>query len=396
MKRQSTWLARAIVLCIATTLLCGCARVTGLFDRSSSNSVKPNPLPTLTGSFQPRTVWAQSVNDGARSHYLKLVPAVLGNRLFVADFRGNLSAHRLDTGETVWSERTRLPISGGPGAGEGLVVAGTEEGEIAAFSAADGKSQWKVQLTSEILAAPQIAEGVVVVRTVDGRLYGLQASNGKTIWIYDRSVPTLSLRGTSAPALSDGLAVGGFDSGRIVAVGLTDGREVWEARVSVPSGRTELQRLVDVDAEPVIADGVTYAVTFQGRLVALDARTGEALWRREMSSHSGIALDERRIFVSDTEGVIWGLSRDTSSTLWRQEKLKGRRLGAPATYRGYLLVGDFEGYVHWLDAATGEILGRVRVGDDEVLVRPVVAGDVVYVLGNGGDLAALSAPARGR
>lgn len=370
--------------------------MTGLFNRSDDITTPPSPLPKLAASLEIRTLWSRSVTSGARSHYLKLVPAPAQDRIFVAGFRGELSAQSLDNGDTLWSTRTRLRISGGPGQGEGLVVVGTEEGEVAAYAAADGKSLWKAQLTSEVLAPPQISDGVVVARTVDGRLFGLRVSNGEVMWVYDRSVPSLSLRGTSAPALGEGLAICGFDSGRIVAVGLQDGNEVWEARASIPSGRTELQRLVDVDAEPVIADGVTYAVTFQGRLAAIDLASGDTLWRREMSSHSGLALDERRVFVSDTEGIIWAVSRDTSATLWRQESLKGREIGVPAIYKGYLLVGDFEGYVHWLDAANGEILGRVQVDGEGVFVRPVIADDAVYVLGSGGVLAALSAPARKR
>ena len=374
-------------------VLTGCAQVSGLLNRTKDNAIPPNPLPTLRIPFEIRTLWSHAVTDGARTHHLKLVPAIGENRVFVAGFRGKLNALALDSGRRLWSVNTQFRISGGTGYGEGLVVVGTEEGEVVAFSDVDGKLAWKSQLTSEILAPPQVADGIAVVRTTDGRLFGLHMKNGEALWVYDSPVPSLSLRGTSAPALNRYLAICGFDSGRVVAVGLKDGREIWEARASIPVGRTELQRMVDVDAEPVIADGVVYTVTYQGRLAAIDLDTGNILWRRDMSSHSGLTLDEQRIFVSDTEDFIWALSRETGATLWRQEKLRGRKVGAPAVFQKHILIGDSEGYVHWIDTATGEIVGRTHVDEKGIFVRPVVAGDTVIVLGNGGQLAALVPPA---
>ena len=369
----------------------GCAKIRGITG-SDDNATPPSPLPSIATPLAIQTRWSRTPTGGARSLYLKLVPAVSEKRIFVAGFRGELSALDLKSGEEIWSKDTKLKISGGPGYGEGLVLVGTEEGEVAAFKALDGAKVWQTRVSSEVLAAPQADRRIVVVRTVDGKVFGLRADDGKATWVYDRSVPALSLRGTSAPVLTGNAAIAGFDSGRIVSIGIDDGRELWESRVSAPTGRTELQRLVDIDAEPVVQDDVLYVVTYQGRVVAMDRDSGDILWRREMSSHSGLAVDHQRVYVTDTEGVIWAVSRDTAATLWRQEKLAARRLGTPAVFQDYLLLGDFEGYVHWISTETGELRGRARIDDDGVLVRPVVVGDVVYVLGNGGTLAALQLP----
>lgn len=375
---------------LSLVLLSGCAKVTDLFG--SDNSTPPSPLPNIASPLEVKTRWSREVGGGARALYLKLVPAVSRERIFVAGYRGELTAMDRATGQEIWSVGTKLRISGGPGYGDGLVLVGTEEGEVAAFKETDGSPAWKAHVSSEVLAAPQVARGMVVARTVDGKVFGLRVADGATAWVYDRAVPALTLRGTSAPVLSADIAICGFDSGRIVAIGIDDGREIWEGRAGVPTGRSELQRLVDVDAEPVIAQGVVYVVTFQGRVAALDIGSGDTLWRREMSSYSGLAVDDHRLYITDTEGVVWALSRDTSASVWRQEALRARGLGPPAVYRGYILVGDFEGYVHWLSSETGDVVGRARVGDDAVRVRPVVVGDTVYVLGSGGALAALTLP----
>ncbi|MGK0168627.1 MAG: outer membrane protein assembly factor BamB [Gammaproteobacteria bacterium] len=375
----------------ALIALAGCTRVNSILGRDD-NSQTPSPLPTITNPINVQTLWSKSATRGARSHYLKLVPAVSETHIFAAGFRGELTALDLLTGDERWAVDTGLAISGGLGQGDGIVLLGTEEGEVAAYDAQNGDHLWTAKVSSEVLAAPQIAQDMVVVRTIDGKVFGLRASDGSAAWAYDRNVPTLSLRGTSPPVVHGGLAISGFDGGRLVALNISDGSTDWETRITVPSGRTDLQRIVDVDAEPVVRDGVVYAVTFQGRVVAVDITTGKTVWRRNMSSHSGLAAGEAQLFVADAEDTVWSLSRDTSSSLWRQEKLKARKLGPPAIFKDYVLLGDFEGYVHWLSASTGEILGRVQVDDDQILVKPIVVGDIVYVLGNGGTLAAYTLP----
>jgi len=240
-----------------------------------------------------------------------------------------------------------------------------------------------------VLAAPRAAEGVVVIYSIDGKVHGLSAENGETLWTYDRGVPALTLRGASSPALAPGVAVVGFDSGRVVALSLHGGQPLWETRVALPSGRSELERMVDIDGDLLIADNTVYVVTFQGRTAALDLDTGAILWRRDMSSHEGMGLDDQALYVTDDRSHVWALDRDSSSSIWKQDRLEGRALTSPASFDQYVIVGDFDGYVHWLSRDDGQFMARTRVDSSGIITAPVAAGDLVYVFGRSGKLAAL-------
>ncbi|HSS65607.1 MAG TPA: outer membrane protein assembly factor BamB, partial [Gammaproteobacteria bacterium] len=276
-----------------------------------------------------------------------------------------------------------------PGGGEGLVLVGSSDGEVVALSAETGEERWRTRVTSEVLAPPVGANGVVVTRTADGKLFGLSVSDGSQLWVYDRSVPVLTLRGTSMPVLVSGAAVSGFDSGQLAAVSLENGQTLWESRIATPRGRSELERLVDIDADPLVADGVVYAVTFQGRIAALDLFSGNLIWQRDMSSYAGLGLHNEIIYVTDADSFVWALDRRNSASLWRQDKLKGRQLTAPLGFERYVVVGDFEGYVHWLSREDGRMLARVRVDRSGILAAPVAYRDIVFIYGKGGTLTAL-------
>jgi outer membrane protein assembly factor BamB len=207
--------------------------------------------------------------------------------------------------------------------------------------------------------------------------------------VYDRSVPILTLRGTSMPVLVSGAAVSGFDSGQLVAISLENGQTLWEQRIAVPRGRSELERLVDIDADPLVADAVVYAVTFQGRIAALELFSGNVIWQREMSSYAGLGVQDEIIYVTDSDSFVWALDRRNSASLWRQDKLKWRQLTAPLGVGRYVVVGDFEGYVHWLSREDGRMLARVRVDSSGILASPVAYRDIVFIYGRGGTLTAL-------
>jgi outer membrane protein assembly factor BamB len=270
-----------------------------------------------------------------------------------------------------------------------LVLVGTDEGQVVALQAADGEEAWRARASSEILAVPQGAEGVVVVRTIDGRFVGLDTNTGEQLWIYTYTVPALTLRGTAAPLLAQGVAITGLDTGKLLVLSLQDGTPVWEKRIAPPQGRTELERLVDIDAEPRVVDSVLYIVTYQGNVTAIDLRNGNTLWSRDFSSYSGLDVDTQQVYITDDNDTVWALDRRNGGTLWKQTALNRRSLSTPVTVDGsYVVVGDFEGYLHWLDATDGSLVGRVRADKEGIAAAPVFRNNTLYVLSNGGTLSA--------
>ena len=368
--------------------LCGCGAVADYFA-GDDNVEPPAELVEFEPEFQPRVVWSRRVGTGPRRQYLKLRPAVAGETVYAAGRKGDVSAFRAENGERVWETSAKAAISGGPGVGGGQVVVGTTDGEIIALEAESGALLWRTQLSSEVLSGPLSADGVVVARTTDGKLYGLSAADGSRIWVYDQAVPVLSLRGTSNPILAGDTVVAGFDSGRMVALTLRRGQPLWEQRVATPAGRSELERLVDIDADPVVYRDAVYAATFQGQIAAFDLGTGSLLWRRDMSAHAGLAADRRHLYVSDESSHVWALDRRTSASVWRQKKLQARRVSGPLAFGEYVIVGDLDGYVHWLRRDDGQFVARLRVAGNGIIAPPVANADTVFVYDRGGSLSAV-------
>lgn len=379
---------RSIALILTGLAITGCTALSNLLS-NEDNSLPPAPLPELQDALNVDTLWSERVGASAKDQHVMLVPVTDGERVFVSDHKGEVRALAATTGETLWRTRTKLPISGGTGFGSGYVLVGSSDGKVLALSAVDGAVQWQAEVSSEVLAAPGAADGIVVVRTVDGKLFGLNASNGARLWVYDRQVPALTLRGTSTPLMVANTVFIGLDSGRLAAVSITDGQPLWETAISVPRGRSELERMVDLDAQPIIVDDVIYVASFQGAIAAVDRFSGDVLWRRELSSYAGLGADQNHLYVTDEQSHLWAFDRYSHASLWRQDALQGRRLTAPVAFRDYVVTADFEGYLHWLRRSDGKLVGRTRIDRKGVIAPPIIAADTLYVYGQGGTLAAL-------
>ena len=376
-------------LLLVASLLSGCGLTNELLGRDIDNSAPPAELTEITAPIEVHKIWSHNVGEGPQDLFLQLTTAVSDGQVFAVSRAGRVSAYDLSTGTRMWSTDTGRAIGGGPGVGSGVVVVGTREGRVLALSPDSGEILWKARVTSEVLSAPQAADGIVVVRTVDGKLIGLSATDGERLWIYDRGVPTLTLRGTSTPVIEDGVAVCGFDGGRLVAVSLQNGQLLWETRITLPRGSSELERMADIDGKLLVADHTVYVVSFQGRTAAVDLDTGTILWRREMSSHAGLGLDDNAVYVTDDQSHVWALDRESSASIWQQTALQLRQLTSPVRVGEFVIVGDFEGYVHWLRADDGTLVGRIRVDSDGIIATPSVSADTAFVYGRGGELAAL-------
>lgn len=387
--------ACALWLCTATVLGgCGIGKtVSDFMDFGEDAPAVPiTPLAEFEPLIEPERLWSVDTGSGEGEAYLGLQPAIGSERAYSAEYDGDVLAVGLENGRKLWSVDTDSPLSGGPGADGALVVVGNADGEVIALADSDGAQLWRTRVSSEVLAAPAIGDDIVVVRSGDSRLYGLDADSGRRRWVYDRQSPTLTLRGTSPPIIAAGLVVAGFDGGRVVALELDTGRPAWEFSVGLPSGRTDLDRMVDIDAEPVYLDGVVYVASFQGRVAAIDIFSGNLLWSRDISSYAGLATDGLLVYLSDDIGRIWALDARTGNSVWRQDDLGGRRPTAPGLLGGYLAVGDFEGYLHWLNASSGEFVARNRVGSVPMRAKPVTVEDRLLVYDTAGELAAYRVP----
>jgi outer membrane protein assembly factor BamB len=261
---------------------------------------------------------------------------------------------------------------------------------LIALDAETGEARWRSRVSSEVLSVPAGEAGVVVVRTIDDRVSGINTATGENRWDYSQSVPVLSLRGSSSPIVRNGRVILGFANGKMVGLALDSGKRIWETAIATARGRSELERVVDLDADPVLVEGVVYGAGFQSETAAVSEFTGVTLWKREISSYAGLDADWRQVYVTDAEDHVWALDANNGATLWQQKQLHARRLSAPAIVSfDTLVVGDLEGYLHWLATEDGRMLARNRVGSDAIRSKPVVVDGVVYVLSDSGRLAAL-------
>lgn len=383
-------LLRAFALATLVAVLASCQTTKDLILRESSNAIKPNQLEEFEARLKVAKLWSDRIGKGADEQYLKLTPVVFGERLFVADRYGHLVATTLATGKEEWDIHDKnVQYTGGPGGGDGLVLMGTGDGRVIAREVDSGKVRWVAKVSSEVLAAPTAADGVTVVRTGDGRLYGLNSSTGAEMWVYERTVPTLTLRGVAPPVIDEDVAMAGFDNGRFAAVNLKNGKMVWESPLATPTGRSDLERMVDVDAAPVIVGTMAYVSSFQGAVAALSISDGKILWTREVSSYEELSVGDDRVYVTDDKGSIWALDAKTGSSVWKQEALANRYVTAPIFFQGHVVVADFEGYVHWLDAKTGDFEFRERVTKERIIAPAISADGILLVYSTTGQLVAL-------
>ncbi len=376
MTRPHAFLALALLLALSA-----CSR-----DKSPE---KPAELVRFEATGRAERAWSAGVSGAAVEKRLGLGLALTGETVFAAGADGDVAAFNAKTGQRMWRTETKLRLTGGPGAGEGIVMAGGSHGDIVALDATDGAVKWKAQVNSEVLSAPAISEGVAALRLVDGRLVLLRLTDGSQVWSAEQQVPRLSLRGTGTAAIAGGIAVSGFDNGRVMALNVVDGSTAWELGVAPPTGRTELDRLVDIDSNVRIVGDEVYVVTYQGRVARILRETGQLSWSRDLSSHRGLAVDVDGVYIATSDGQVIKIGRSTGVELWKQDALSRRGLSAPAALGSHVAVGDLEGQVHFLDSATGAMVARIGIGGDRVVAAPVVFEDLAIFLDASGRITAL-------
>ncbi len=345
-------------------------------------------LKYLPGTLKVKQLWFRQSQSGHMLDEVQLEFILSQDKLIFVDLNGYITALSLANGRKQWAFAVapddqqgdgQILLSGGLAKGEGLMLFGTREGEVITLSLDDGREHWRAWVSSEIIAPPVIVGDTVVVHAYDGRIFGLNAADGERLWVYESTVPALSLRGNSMPMINDGQVIVGLASGKVVALSLREGKVIWEAVVAVPEGRSELERIVDIDGTPVIRDGVVYVAAYHGRVAAISAITGRVLWARDMSSYHGVAVDQDQVYVADDQDRLWALDRNSGAVLWRQDALEKRELTTPVLYGDMVFVADAAGYIHWISKINGNVVARFELSETGFNLRPLIADDVLYL-----------------
>ncbi|MBS7455965.1 outer membrane protein assembly factor BamB [Coralloluteibacterium stylophorae] len=368
----------------------GCSTIKGWFSSDDKDATAPAELTDITPTIEIRELWSQSIGDGEERLGLRQHPAVVDGAVYAADLEGRVRALDAQTGKEIWEIETEYQLSGGPGAGEGVVVVGGLNGDIVALDAATGSQRWHATTTSEVITAPAVAGGLAIVRSNDGRTSAYDLANGERRWTFDQQqLPSLTVRGNAEPVVANGIVYLGDAGGTVTALDLRTGLRRWEQVVAQPEGRTDLERMADVDGELAVSGSLLYAISFKGQALAMSSDSGAPLWNRDIGSYAGMAVTEQRVLAVDTHGTAWSLDRFGGSAMWRQEALARRWLTTPAIQGNYMVVGDYDGYLHWIDLDSGEIAARERLQGSAIRATPQVGADgTLYAISTDGKLAA--------
>lgn len=386
----------AIVLLGAA--LSGCSTVKGWFtskDAAAKKAQEPAELVDFKPTVEVRKIWSTGIGKGEGRIGVRQHPAVADGRVYAAAVEGGVVALDLQTGKQVWEykpekvkKKPKLRLSGGPGVGEGLVVIGTLDGQVIALDAANGSEKWRARVPNEVIAAPAIAQNLVFVRSNDGRVTAFEASNGQRRWFHDKESPSLTVRGNASVLAGPGVVFVGNDDGTVDTLAMQDGRPLWSQAIGVPEGRTELQRMADVDGTPVLEDRILYATSFKNETMAIDGPTGRPVWSRDHGGAGAVGVSSGLVVVADNAGSVWGLDKGTGSAMWSQAALARRSLTGAAIQGDYAVVGDYKGYLHWLRLDNGELAARERAGHDALVGQLIVVDGILLVQNTDGKLIA--------
>jgi outer membrane protein assembly factor BamB len=387
---------RTLLIALVLVTATGCTTVKGWLSDEKTKALAPAPLVDITATVSPKASWTVDLGDNQAKLGLRQRPAIDGDRLFVSNDSGRVLAINANTGDELWDSEvvktgkkgsrlffwrrtaTEAGLTGGPGVGAGLVVVGGRNGEVVALDTETGAERWKTTVTSEVISTPLVDGGLVIVRSGDGRTFGLNAADGTRKWVFDRGLPNLSVRGNGSPVAGGELVYLGYDDGAVIAQ---------------PDGRNELERLADVDGEIQVGLTELYATSFRGQTMAITLSNARPLWTRDVGSYGGLAMGTDKLVVADNNGTVWALDRAGGTAMWKQEALARRWLTTPAVQGDYVVVGDVEGYLHWLNLVDGQIVGRVRADRSPILATPQVSPTgTLYVLTSDGELSAYPQP----
>jgi outer membrane protein assembly factor BamB len=364
------------------SLLIGCA---GFFN--TDNTPKPASLQPFTPTVTPHRLWASGTPSAPLSNSLKLDPTFNHDTLYTVTENGMVSAIDQHQGRIKWIINTGLPLSSGPGVGQGVIVVGTRTGQVVALREQDGTQLWQAPLPGAVLAKPLVLQRTVIIKATDGVLRALQLADGQVSWSLHQTEPNLILRGASMPFLKNGALFVGFANGSLAKIDAKTGEMEWRRSIAVPEGAFSIERMIDIDANPVSYGYRIITATYQGKISALDEDNGELVWSKDMSSYTGMTTSKQVVYITDADSHLFAFDIDTGREMWRQTTLTARRATAPVIMGRYVVIGDQEGYLHWFNQRDGRPAARALVGD-AILADPIVKNGVLYALTRHGLLVA--------
>lgn len=377
------FLPRLLLFVSPAVLVAGC----GIFG-DKDDVLPPKELLKFEATLPVKKAWSAKLGKGSEFLRVSLTPVGDGKRIYAASHDGVVSAFDPETGKRIWRVELDLTLSAGPGTGEDVVVVAGSDGVLVCLAATDGREIWRIDIDAESLARPLIQDSSVVVQTIDAKLQVFSVFDGTERWSIAQDTPRLTLRGTSSPVIAGTNVVAGFDNGRLVGTSLSSGVTAWEAMLSPPSGRSDLERLADVDGTLAVVDQDIYAAGYQGRLASVASESGQILWARDISTHVGVGVDIANVYSLEENGELIALLRRNGTEVWRQDALLRREPTSPVVFENAVVVGDFEGYVHFFSTIDARPVARIRVGKGLLSGAPVVIGNKLFVQSESGSLEA--------
>ena len=382
-------------LCLVLSLS-ACSTISGWFDMNDDEDLTaPVELVDIEQTVTIKKLWSRGIGNGQGKGYYKIQPVIAGDTLYVASAEGEVAAINRETGKLLWEVQLDIGLSGGVGFYENVLMLGSRDGSVLQLDASNGAVNWTTRLSGEVLAPPQANGKVVIAQSYEGRVQALDFSTGEKVWTFDSNVPVLTIRGTSTPILSNNMVYAGFATGRVLALDANTGSIAWEVRVAISQGRSEIERMVDIDGTMVLAGKELYVASYQGRLVAIDIASGRKLWQQDVSSFAGVSLGFGNVYVTDEDGTVTAYLRNGQGERWSQTALGYRELSRPTPVSSYLAVADFEGIVHLMSQVDGSFVGRIKVDGKGARADMVSDGNTFYVYGNSGKLVAYRVTAKG-
>lgn len=349
------------------------------------NTLKPKSLPAYQQKVTLKEIWTASIGKTDDAGYLKLKPAVAGETIYFADAKGRLSAFDKRTGKTIWAKQLSANLVSGPVVADHLLALGTNHASVLLLSAEDGRQLWEASVSGDVLASPLLTQKRVIAKTIDGRLFAFDKLSGKKLWSVNHGSPSLILRASSSPIKVDHSVIVGFSDGKLDAIELDTGRVIWQRSIAYASGSSDVERLVDIDADPLAEGYHLYLASYRGDVSAMSLKTGDLLWHKSAATYKNLASDSQALYLVDNQDVVMALDKKNGRILWKQTVLKARNVTAPVHLGHYLIVADKTGFVHVLDTRQGELVGRASL-NAPIDAMPVVSDGYVYIVTQAGQL----------
>ncbi len=387
------------------------ALVIGLAACSSSDDDEDIMIAELTDieeKFEPKINWQEQVGGGVEGHFSRLMPVLNKEVVYAASREGIVSAFSFVSGDELWSvdirkeaggylsglfsEKASARVSGGLTVAYDKVYLGTENGEVISLDATNGSIVWRKPVKGEVIAPPAAGEGLIVVNTGAGYLVALHPDNGEMRWEYEQEVPSLTLRGISTPLVDNGGVIFGSANGKLNVVIADSGIEAWKQSVATAVGASELERLVDVDSQPVVLGDTIYSLAYNGNLLAVNLRSGQIKWKKEYSSYLNLSMSGFMLYLTDYMGHIYAVDSRDGSEVWKQNSMTNRGLTGAYSHGDYVVVGDTQGYLHWLDKDNGEFVARIELDDTGLYVEAIGKDNTIVVQTRDGEVSVISVP----